>query len=508
MKRMIALLLCLPFAYCAMAQTSAPYTTKLPKDVLPAKTAAKISLPNPTFKEATTRIDIRFLGRDSLVAAVDNVRLTLFNPFLLKNNPVTATKVSTGNFTAEFDQYTTACIILNAAGKINMIVDPGEHAEVLIDLDALAGIRKRSYTGPYVGFRGKYARLNDQLTDVDHKLFALAKEAMPGGTVVTSSRMDPQQYVDIIVERHRDLGRKIDAMDETDAIKQLLHVHLNCLTVQNFFNRGLLFDNAYRMNPDENKDYATPEVSQDELAALNRLIDLNNPKLVYDSRYLLIVPNIVALAPTLEAMNRITGSTSGLMQDAWKNMPAINKINSIEALTPVEDSLLRTMPLRAKAYDREIDRLQQEVAATLQHDGNGFEPMQAPGVADSLVLESIAALHPGKIVMFDFWATWCHPCMAAITAIKEIKPDLKKQDVVIIYMAGPNTVKTNWSRVASEIGGIHYYLTDGQWKGVQAKHDFLQIPTYIVFDKQGRKVFQATGYPGNEEIKKELSKYR
>lgn len=44
---------------------------------------------------------------------------------------------------------------------------------------------------------------------------------------------------------------------------------------------------------------------------------------------------------------------------------------------------------------------------------------------------SLAALK-GKVVIVDFWATWCVPCLQALKVLNELAPEYKDKDVVIL----------------------------------------------------------------------------
>jgi thiol-disulfide isomerase/thioredoxin len=54
--------------------------------------------------------------------------------------------------------------------------------------------------------------------------------------------------------------------------------------------------------------------------------------------------------------------------------------------------------------------------------------------------------HRGKVVIVDFWATWCGPCRMVMPHLQQIHEEFAEKDVRVIALsvdrAGPATVKT------------------------------------------------------------------
>ena len=48
-----------------------------------------------------------------------------------------------------------------------------------------------------------------------------------------------------------------------------------------------------------------------------------------------------------------------------------------------------------------------------------------PALSGSDALEAIKKNYKGKVAFFDFWATWCPPCRAAMREVDQIKPSLR-----------------------------------------------------------------------------------
>lgn len=122
------------------------------------------------------------------------------------------------------------------------------------------------------------------------------------------------------------------------------------------------------------------------------------------------------------------------------------------------------------------------------------------------VVESIVAQHKGNVVLVDFWATWCGPCVAAMNTMKEIKPWMEQNGVVRVYLSAPNSDKARWESMIGDIGGNHYWMTPEEWKAISNKFGMRGIPTYQIYNKEGKLSFQQSGYPGNDTMKEEFQK--
>jgi thiol-disulfide isomerase/thioredoxin len=105
----------------------------------------------------------------------------------------------------------------------------------------------------------------------------------------------------------------------------------------------------------------------------------------------------------------------------------------------------------------------------------------------------------GKVVLLDFWATWCGPCKAAMPAIQKIADDYKDKGVVVL---GINT----WENSPD---AARKYMEDKKFTypcllagdPLAEAYGVPGIPTIVVLGKDGRVEFLEVGMGGDGKIR-------
>jgi cytochrome c biogenesis protein CcmG/thiol:disulfide interchange protein DsbE len=98
----------------------------------------------------------------------------------------------------------------------------------------------------------------------------------------------------------------------------------------------------------------------------------------------------------------------------------------------------------------------------------------------------------GKVVIVDFWATWCGPCRKGIPDLIELKKKYGKQGFEVIGVSVDTETKDQVIPFIKE-NGINYPVVYGDMNVYQQYGGIRSIPTTVVIDKKGKIIASYEG---------------
>lgn len=487
------------------------YTPDIPKPTLSHVIDKTEPLPPVELNSAKTTVNLHLSGlKEGYKVAAPT--LIINDVFLMDQKRLEPVKTEGNTYTYEFIQNgtTTARVAINYEGLPDLILSPGETADMYIDLTARS-INNNSKDGakgmPYLGFKGKYAVLNWELSNVNSSKYY---EETTMDDIMAILDIQPQEWIDKQIAEANEASTKIEGDNSLSlAAKTYLKQKTNISLINNLSRIRNNYEWAYR---EKHKiDYRTPidyELPEYNDEVIFRLKDTkpNNIDYIYQEGALFAFSSLAFVISSDEKLNELTGTETGLLQDLRKAGEILRKVDDMNALTADEEATLNSfsIPLIKDAFlaaRAEAKRKYDEAVAK-----GGYTIMDTPKASNDKLLETIIAQYKGKPLFIDFWATWCGPCINAMKAIKPFKPEMKEKGVEIVYISGETSPKGKWMGMLPDIGGLHYYLTNEQWGAVCDKYGVDGIPCYMIVDKNGKIVYQQSGFPGVEKLREEFEK--
>lgn len=183
------------------------------------------------------------------------------------------------------------------------------------------------------------------------------------------------------------------------------------------------------------------------------------------------------------------GVSTQKMRDQFRRLSLDN--NSKQDIFEKYYALLKE-EANAKKYQEIMDKL-------IEEDAPNFVLKNLEGEVVSL------SDMRGKVVMLDFWATWCGPCINSFPAMQRVVEKYRNDDdVELLFMDTWQSENTDEEKIAA----VKEFLSDKPYTFnvvMDLKDKVVQdygvsgIPTKFVVDKNGKIRFKSVGFYGSDE---------
>ena len=451
------------------------YPTPLPQGLKKVPNTDGLQAPQYAYTFGETTINVHLLGyRDG---CCKKMVLPIYSPLNGQRIVDVTMDPSTGKGTATFTQYGTGYtnIVIDSNGYGHFLLAPGETVELYVNLAAINKTLRYKYpddiTIPNIKECWTQGSIYDAINNLPNPEMPsfLPDELFPDKEIRYDMTAD--EYVELLIEKRNALNNYFDSQAWHPWIKEIQNAHRLNLTHLDYITRD--YRKRAERKPHIPEDYTHDPILPKHYERWFADIDLENP-------WILLVPNsdeLIKMAAFIRHENR----SEELHQ--WIIALAAVKKAYDNTLT---DEELQTMRSWKNPFFADVcEDIQKRTRAAIQHSAKNMEHVEE--VAPEALFQTMIAPHKGKVVLVDFWNTWCIPCRNAIQTIEPYKTgELASNDLVWIYIANETSPIETYAEMIPNIKGLHYRVNDAQWNFLTYnKFDIESIPSYVLVDKDG-----------------------
>jgi thiol-disulfide isomerase/thioredoxin len=123
--------------------------------------------------------------------------------------------------------------------------------------------------------------------------------------------------------------------------------------------------------------------------------------------------------------------------------------------------------------------------------GDMFPPLQGAGLTGPAL-----PMTAGKVLLVDFWASWCAPCRQSFPAYGRINSEFASKGLVIVAIS-VDQGRADYDSFVRALAPSFYVTLDKDQRLVSEVH-IPAMPTSYLIDRTGRVRFIHTGFRGGE----------
>ena len=482
----------------------------LPEEILSRKVdkAAQLEVPELKFGEAT--IKGKVLDYQSGMPAM--VKIIAFNPLVGYDGESEAKIDSDGTFSYAMPVLGTMRTVVSYGEmgvNADIFVAPGQVSEVYLNIRE--GARKRS---KFHAENASYGNLYYYQGPMENVV-----REMPEANLLVMQHLgksDTYEFgkkpLDLLEEYKQNETAKIVQAREAvlnsslgNAMKAYLDAHISMQQITSLLEAPSILSGKYAM---ANRDMEREAFSTYYMSLYKAMPKDYMGKEMFDvltQSEILIMSELGNLVRQVNRIQEMSGIGEGLFLQLGATAKLYRGIKDFSPLTDAQKEEMKLLPEACQQYlMAENDKLLAKIEANKKK--TGFRVNEAGEVANEDLFASIISKFRGKVLLVDFWATWCGPCRMANKEMAPMKEELKDKDIVYVYITGETSPKGTWENMIPDIHGEHFRVTDKQWAYLGNAMGIEGVPTYFVIDREGNIKYKSVGFPGVQKMKEELNK--
>jgi peroxiredoxin len=116
------------------------------------------------------------------------------------------------------------------------------------------------------------------------------------------------------------------------------------------------------------------------------------------------------------------------------------------------------------------------------------------------------ASHKGKVVLINFWATWCPPCKAEMPSMNKLYNEMKSRGFEVISISTDNSLSAVKDFLAKN--RLDFLVLFDENRTVARQYHVFSMPTTFLIDRNGMIVDKFSGEEDwtDPDIRKKIEK--
>ena len=154
--------------------------------------------------------------------------------------------------------------------------------------------------------------------------------------------------------------------------------------------------------------------------------------------------------------------------------------------------LYLSLALGANAGTADLEALRDGHMKKLQFHAEPAE-VSAKAFLDVDETEKTLAEYRGRIVVLNFWATWCAPCRKEMPSLARLQSKFSPDDLAVVTLAIGRNSPTGIRKFFEEIQveNLPHYRDKRQ--GIASDMGVLGLPVTVILDREGREIARLIG---------------